>query len=330
MSTLHYENDEFLEKTSIEQFFDSTITARLFSFRALCNGAKAAAIEMSVSFLRQARQVSRLSILDIGSGRGGDLSKWSRLRPRAYIGIDLSRESVKEARERYSSLVGGGRVATHARFECCDASHDRFPIEIEHSIDIVSCQFSLQFFMADQASMSHLLEEVDRCIAPNGILVATFPDGDRIASEMSRTLDAPSIVIGHFLFRRFQKTMSMMGNDSPFGIPYSFTLGDSPPCLEYIVFAKFLAHLLEQRNYEPCFPEQFSINAQRFYTDNNVVQETTKALLRGKWSSSQDWESLSAFRVLMARKKPDPPVEDAALSQVAPKNKKRRKAFKTT
>lgn len=325
MTTLHYEDDQFLEKTSIEQFFDSTTLTRLFSFRALCNGAKAAAIEMSVWFLRQVRQVSRLSILDIGSGRGGDLSKWSRLRPRAYIGLDVSRESVKEARDRYSSLVGGGRVATHARFECCDASHERFPVDVEHSIDIVSCQFSLQFFFADEASLTHLLDEVDRCIAPNGILVATFPDGDRISSEMCRTVEAPSIVIGHFLFRRFQRTMSMMPNESPFGIPYSFTLGDAPPCLEYIVFAKFLTHILEQRNYEPCFQEQYSINAQRFYTEHSVVQETTKALLRGKWSSSQDWESLSAFRVLLARKKADPEVVDTDVQAAPPKSKKRKK-----
>jgi hypothetical protein len=126
--------------------------------------------------------------------------------------------------------------------------------------------------------------------------------------------------------------MSMMPNKSPFGIPYSFTLGDAPPCLEYIVFAKFLAHLLEERNYEPCFPEQFSINAQRFYTDHTVVQDTTTALLRGKWSSSQDWESLSAFRILLARKKPEPEVVGAAGSQSAgsqsaavPKSKKRRR-----
>ena len=238
---------------------------------------------------------------------------------------------MKEARDRYSSLVGGGRVATHARFECCDASRERFPIDTAHSIDIVSCQFSLQFFFADATSITHLLDEIDRCIAPNGIFVATFPDGDRIASEMCRTAEAPSIVIGHFLFRRFQKTMSMMSSESPFGIPYSFTLGNAPPCLEYIVFAKFLAHLLEQRNYEPCFPEHFSMNAQRFYTDHTVVQETTKALLRGKWSSSQDWESLSAFRVLLARKKPEPEAADAASSQVfVTKSKKRMKTSKST
>ena len=117
-----------------------------------------------------------------------------------------------------------------------------------------------------------------------------------------------------------------MPTESPFGIPYSFTLGDAPPCLEYIVFAKFLAHLLEQRNYEPCFPEQYSINAQRFYTEHSVVQETTKALLRGKWSSSQDWESLSAFRVLLARKKSDPEmVNDGAQTAAPSKSKKRKK-----
>lgn len=49
----------------------------------------------------------RLCVLDVGCGKGGDLSKW-RLAPQIvghYIGIDTAEVSIAQARERYQSMV---------------------------------------------------------------------------------------------------------------------------------------------------------------------------------------------------------------------------------
>ena len=42
-----------------------------------------------------------LSILDLCCGKGGDIFKWRLAKPAHYVGVDLSRESVKEAHSRF-------------------------------------------------------------------------------------------------------------------------------------------------------------------------------------------------------------------------------------
>ena len=321
----HYEDENRGTKGSIVDFFDappSAVVLHLCSFRALCNGIKAALIEGAIAALRAKLQVSHLSVLDLGSGKGGDLAKWSRHRPRRFIGVDVSSESVREAEQRHMSLLRDGRLSTSAIFHCLDASKEKLPCE-DGSISIASAQFSLQFFFSDEASISHVLSEAARVLCPGGVFVAMLPDGDRIVSAMQKRGAAgvaaagrwaarreaaggssSSIVMGHFLFRQFEKTSKSLSNDPPLGIPYSFSLAGAPSCLEYVVFSSYLGSLLERYGFEGCLPGSTSSqDAQHYYAQSQRVRDIVAALMRGRWCSGADWESLLSFRVVLARKK---------------------------
>lgn len=49
--------------------------------------------------------MTRLSVLDLACGKGGDLNKWAHSEVRNYFGVDISEKAVKDAMER---KIGSG------------------------------------------------------------------------------------------------------------------------------------------------------------------------------------------------------------------------------
>jgi len=75
--------------TQIIRFFEQTRVKELTSFRALCNALKAIVIEMAVAHWRRQGK-GRMTVLDLGCGRGGDLRKWAGYRVKSFCGLDGS------------------------------------------------------------------------------------------------------------------------------------------------------------------------------------------------------------------------------------------------
>jgi SAM-dependent methyltransferase len=275
----------------------------LESFRSLCNGLKASVIESSVQAMKESKGKSpRFSVLDVGSGRGGDLAKWCRYRPRLYLGVDASSTSVEEAKLRHQKLVTDGRGGLVASFSTVDVRSDKLPLA-DGSLDIASLQFSLQYAFDTEAGAVNLIGELSRVLRPGGIVVAIFPDGDRVASILSSSTSS-LVSLGHFSFRKFERTTQALENDPPVGIPYSFTLGPRRDgCPEYVVSPAYLHILMEKYGFEELDGSPFSEGAQHYYNRASPhVKGVVSAVLRGRSCSRTDWDTLSAFRVLIARR----------------------------
>jgi SAM-dependent methyltransferase len=275
----------------------------LEGYRSLCNGLKAALIESAVQGLKRTggARGPRLSVLDVGSGRGGDIAKWCRYRPRLYLGLDASAASVAEAERRHQKLVSDGRGALAASFAAVDIRSDQLPIE-DGGADVASLQFSMQFAFDTEAGAKHLIAELARAVRPGGLVVAVLPDGDRVAAVL--THEGPSQSFGHFCFRKFECTSHALASaDPPVGIPYSFTLGTRrDTCPEYLVSPSYLDGLLREAGFEGALAEgRTSVGAHDFYAEcpqRSVVAVLTKA----RPCSAEDWLTLGAFRVVMARR----------------------------
>lgn len=250
--------------------------------------------------------------------------KWSRHRPKDFVGVDISETSVKEAKERHISLLQSGRVATPATFHHVDLCSESVPSS-DSTFEIVSFQFSLQFMFASSRSSLHALTEAYRVLVPGGVVVGIVPDGDRVAQEFLRKGGSTTAIVGHFLFREFQCTKQMLASDPPVGIPYSFSLGQAEPCTEYLVLSRYLHHLFRTVGYTPVFKSGvFSENAQAYYVGDETVRTIVAALLRGRWCSVTDWDSLASFRVFLARKPLPAEAADESTPPAADDKKKKR------
>jgi ubiquinone/menaquinone biosynthesis C-methylase UbiE len=45
-------------------------------------------------------EVTRMSVLDVGCGKGGDFNKWKFAGTRNYVGVDISLKAVQDAAQR--------------------------------------------------------------------------------------------------------------------------------------------------------------------------------------------------------------------------------------
>lgn len=130
----------------------------------------------------QLRQVLRPgdSVLDLCSGKGGDLFKFAAARIKHLVSVDQAASSIADARRRYESA----RLRFAATFLVADchteAWRDQLPSDL--TFDVVSCQFALHYAFGNSRSATSLLRNAAARLRPGGWFIFTIPDADRLAT----------------------------------------------------------------------------------------------------------------------------------------------------
>lgn len=289
-----------MSTAEILSFFETVRVRDLVSFRALCNALKALLIKESVGAWRSAAR-GRLTVLDLGCGRGGDLRKWACYRLRNYVGADGAALCVQEARQRHVSMVAQGKSSTQALFHRTDLTIDAFPCE-DAAVDIAAGMFFLQFAFASMEKAAHVVREAARVLRDNGILCCILPDGDRVASLLRDR--RRQVAFGHFRLRGGGEACAahLDSAAAPVGVAYSFALTDQF-CTEFIVSPVLLQQLLSENFEGACAGGGFLEGAQSFFA-RGAESEAVQGVLRGQRCAQVDWMSLGFFQVLLAKRKP--------------------------
>jgi ubiquinone/menaquinone biosynthesis C-methylase UbiE len=304
-----------MSSDEILRFFETVRIKELISFRALCNALKAYLVREAVNAWR-AETSGRLSVLDLGCGRGGDLRKWASYRLRSFFGVDGGTTCVEEARARHAGLVSQGKSTVQATFHTADLTSEHLPTD-SRVFDIVSSMFFLQFCFSTSKTASHILDEIARVLKDNGVLCCILPDGNRVTSLLRDRRS--QIAFGHFKLHKCHPT-----EEDPYGMAYNFSLTEAA-CTEYIVSPKLLQGMLEKRGFSGAWPGgEFFMGAQQLLSQG-AESEIVSTILRGQKCSQIDWMSLGFFTVVLAKKKS--PKDDATEKEVP--MKKRRKASAT-
>lgn len=277
----------------IIRFFEQTRLRELASFRALCNALKAIVIEAAVAAWRlQGR--GRMTVLDLGCGRGGDLRKWAGYRLKSYHGLDGSAPAIAEAKSRQETLVAQGKSSVAADFHVVELTTQAVPLP-SGSVDVISCMFFLQFAFATVTTARHVIAEVARVLRPGGVFCAILPDGDRVA----QTLRGNSCLLpfGHFKLRRLYEEERLAAAAPPVGLAYDFMLSEQA-CTEYLVSEHYLRALLQDHGLELSANEA----AQQVFQQRGD-SEAAALVLKDQRCSHVDWLSLGLFTVITARKR---------------------------
>ena len=136
--------------------------------------------ELAEVTLRLLGDVRGLDVLDIACGAGGLAAQMATAGVVSHIGIDLSAEAIRQARE-------GHRQFSAVRFEVMDAQHLTFA---DRSFDCVIAREAIEHLPdARQA-----LTEIRRVLRPGGRLVLTSPNRDSLHLRMARALGQPEFL----------------------------------------------------------------------------------------------------------------------------------------
>ena len=105
--------------------------------------------------------------LDLGCGKGGDVSKLVNINLNHYVGIDNSVNSLDICKERISKTGIKYKIINDTLW-----SQEGFG---DVCFDIVSCQFSLHYAFENEDNSQKSLQNISNCLKPGGYLLGTIP-----------------------------------------------------------------------------------------------------------------------------------------------------------
>ena len=170
----------------------------------------------------------KISGLDFGCGKGGDLKKWKECHISNLVGIDISATAVEDARKRWETSR-----YFKAKFINVSGGEDEETffnqIDSEMYFDIVSSQFVLHYLFEDEHLIRNGLNNITKKLVKGGYFICTIPDANvmvkRVRSKGVKTEDGSMILGNEYYSVRFE-SMSFP-KDKIYGLKYGFFLNDA-------------------------------------------------------------------------------------------------------
>ena len=167
------------------------------------------------SYIIGSLSVHKSSLLDLGVGKAGDLSKWDNSGITKVLGLDNSRDNIENSNNgAYARLIKRDTHQFRSNryvFLTMDVSQRITPEYIEklddnddktvakslwgissseslkeykgyalNKFDIVSCQFALHYFYETEETLDNFLYNVDSNLKAGGYFIATCLDGTKV------------------------------------------------------------------------------------------------------------------------------------------------------
>jgi len=135
---------------------------------------------------------SKVKVLDLGCGRGGDIHKWMDAGVYSVVGLDTDYQAVAEAKKRFQEAKTKRPRATAMDFICLDLLAHNTPTDLISELkrlygstnwfefQLVSMHFSLQYFVDDDKELVRILKFISQRLAPGGYFYGTCPREDKI------------------------------------------------------------------------------------------------------------------------------------------------------
>ena len=198
-----------------------------------------------------------LNLLDLATGKGGDLPKWKINKYIKYImGFDINEESIKEAKKRLKILnIKNKKII----FKVKDLSKDILHCPFKY--DIITSHFAFHYFFKNYNSLQTILKSINNCSKSGTILILSLFDGSKIKNINNENY---SVKILDSDKKNYGKRVEVFIKDSVLNIPE----------IEYIVQPQFLINKLKSINFELIEQKNF----KDIYTENFNLNETEKTL----------------------------------------------------
>ena len=141
-------------------------------------------------------------VLDMGCGKGGDLTKWAKANVAELVGLgtsrcchslrvlrakftnadanctDIAAVSIEQAQARHTSSKGARFTASFFALDCYTrVLSDALPPNLLSTpFDVVSMQFCMHYAFESETKARTMLRNVSTWLRPGGIYIGTIPD----------------------------------------------------------------------------------------------------------------------------------------------------------
>ncbi|KAF7322820.1 mRNA cap guanine-N7 methyltransferase [Mycena chlorophos] len=199
----------------------------------------------------------RGKVLDMGCGKGGDLTKWGKARVAEYFGADIAAVSIEQARSRFHERRNPFE-ATFAALDCYSEPLSKAfpPAKLAAPFDVVSMQFCMHYAFESIQKARCMLENVSRWLRKGGVFVGTIPNAEQLLANLDALPgDAEDLSFGNDVYKiRFEDRT----NRPVFGHKYWFYLQDAVENVpEYIVRWDNFVQLAAEYGLHPVYKEEF-------------------------------------------------------------------------
>ena len=155
--------------------------------RKICNNVKKSLIKNAADNINDRKAIG-IYLVDLCSGRGGDIFKWEHAKIDKVLAMDNHEESVKEAINRYKKV--SKKIKPRITFLVKDVSVIKLSSVLKQKASIISCQFALHYFDLDK-----IIKEVSDNLMQGGFFIGVVPDGDVIEEILNNNTKIDNVTL---------------------------------------------------------------------------------------------------------------------------------------
>jgi mRNA (guanine-N7-)-methyltransferase len=195
--------------------------------------------------------INNSSLLDLSTGRGGDIDKWITNNLKRVEGYDIDPEAIKEATvrrdERQKELEFSG---CRIEFLILDLSKDIIPSR-EVKFDIVTSMFAFHYMFDTEQSLNNILTSIDNNLRIGGFFIGCLFDNQALQN----------LLTSGFKSEHFRIVKKDPNCEEFYGNKIRVFIGETvldKPTEEYIVNFNELTVLIESRGYKLIETQMFN------------------------------------------------------------------------
>lgn len=215
------------------------------------------------------------NLLEIGSGKSGDLNKIIDNRVKNMVGYDIDAASIEEGKRRLKATKG---YTPKVELNVLDLSRNVITPTVP--FDVVSAMFCFHYFFESENTFNTIIDSIKSNLKSDGIFMGTMFDGDSLLhlkvpeSDTIELSDDGEVRFKlRFLEKSDQKSYDVVRGRNPvFGNKLSVFIKDTvldEPMDEYIVkFDSFVElmksngfELIESKMFESLYNDSFKLNS---------------------------------------------------------------------
>ena len=214
------------------------------------------------------------NLLELCSGRGGDLHKWIHNSIQNVTGYDINAKSVSECYRRLSEIDKNGKHSENYKFHVLDLNSETADSVVlrdasNATFESVVCQFGFHYFCKSEDSLKKIVEIIESNLKQDGHFVLTFMDNQKLndffgdKNMLYSTNEKNEIVY----FMKREMTSSSYGNKLKVYLNGNNVLSEMSD--EFVIDYNVLCELLNTYGFELVETKLFSdIDSDQFKMDN--------------------------------------------------------------